>query len=162
MREYVITLIVTVSVCTLSAVITPDTEKGLSGYTRLVMGLCILCVAITPISSFIKKIYSADIKTDFLDVGTLEVGELESIYKESLDRASTAAISERLRDMICSNISVNKEDIVVFFELCDKESNGEVKKVTVLLSGKALVVDPRRVTEYVGGILDCECVIAYG
>ena len=161
MREYVITLIVTASVCTLASALTPDTERGLSGYTKLVAGLCILCVAISPISSFIERIYSAELNTDFSYIGGLDSYELEGIYKASLDNASVSEISERLEGMICSSIGVNEEDIEVFLELYERESNKGISKVTVVLSGKAMLVDPREITDYVYELLGCECEVAY-
>ena len=161
MSEYIITLIVTASLCSIASALTPDTERGLSGYTKLVAGLCILCVAISPISSFIEKIYSADLNTDFSYFGGLDSYELEAIYKESLDNASVSEISERLRCMICSSIGVNEEDIEIFFELYEREGSKGISKVTAVLSGKAILVDPRNITDYVYELLGCECEVAY-
>ena len=82
MREYVIALIVTLGVCSLAAIMSPEGERGLGGYIKLTVGLCVLCVAISPVSSFIEKLYSFELDFKNPDNDTELRVSLENIYED--------------------------------------------------------------------------------
>ena len=56
MREYVIVLIGSVLVCSLAVMLSPEGEKGMAQYVKLAAGLCVLCVLISPLTSFVSSI----------------------------------------------------------------------------------------------------------
>ena len=114
MKEYVITLIVTVAVCSLAVMLSPESGRGLGNYTRLAASLCILCVVISPIASFLDSLH--DLKFDAVsnNDGVGDAEKLEEIYAYMLERASGEEISERIHTMICREMDMSYDDVEVF------------------------------------------------
>ena len=161
MDEYVVSLTVTVAVCTLATMLAPG-DRGLGKYTRLIASLCILCVAISPVSSFFQNVYSINFDMAIPDAEKNNEYELENVYLNMLTAASEADLSVKIEDMICREIDASEEDIEVFAELYEVDGEGKIKKLTVMLSGKAIFTDPQMIREYLLSLFECECEIVYG
>ena len=56
------TLVGTLLISYLALMLAPEGEGGLSGYVKLVAALCVLCVAISPVSSFLRTVLDFDIE----------------------------------------------------------------------------------------------------
>ncbi len=155
------TLIVTLAVCSLAVILSPEGERGIFGYIKLSAGICVLCVAISPISSFVGSLYSLELDFDMSDKNMASLETLENIYEDMLREASGVDISEKLSVMICRDLGVKNEDIEVFVETIKEGGVSKVKKVSVVLSGKAVFGDPRKISEYIASVASCECEIVY-
>ena len=164
MKEYIITLIGTVLICSLATMLAPEDEKGMSGYVKLAASLCILCVAISPLSSFITKIANIGSGTPFFESGEVDKERFKEIYEKNLKDASAVNISETLKAMLCRNFGFETDKIDVYVELCE---DGEVylpESVSIVLwrGEGTLMTDPHKVIDYVGEMLGCRCEIVYG
>ena len=155
------TLIVTLAVCSLAVILSPEGERGIFGYIKLSAGICVLCVAISPISSFVGSLYSLELDFDMSDKNMASLETLENIYEDMLREASGVDISEKLSVMICRDLGIDREDVGVFVETIKEGGVSKVKKVSVVLSGKAVFSDPRKISEYVASVASCECEIVY-
>ena len=162
MGEYVITLTVTVAVCTLATMLSPDGERGLGKYIRLVASLCILCVAIAPLASFIGRLYYFDFDLSFIEERRAEDGELQDIYSNMISEVSEAKVSQKIANMLREEYGLSDENTEVIAELFKDGDVYKIKKLTVLLSGKAIFTDPQIIREYLISLFDCECEIVYG
>ena len=161
MKEYITTLIGSVIICSLAAMLSPEDEKGMLGYVRLAAGLCVLCVAIAPISSFLSSVLDFDVWDSFKsDVA----GELEynGVYEQSLLDASEASISDGLQAMLCRDFKLENDDIEVSVELYKENEECKVESVTVIFFGGAFFTDPHEVISYIDELLGCRCEIIYG
>ena len=160
MSGYVITLIGTVIICSLAAMLAPE-ENGMLGYVKLAAGLCILCVAISPITSFVETVDGLFESDGFLsDIWGAE--ELDGIYENGLIGVSEASVSEGLRDMICREFELKADEIEVSVKLSEKDGECVAEGVTVILvSGRAIITDPHEVIAYVERVLECRCEIIY-
>lgn len=162
MSGYITTLIGTVIICTLAAMLTPE-ENGMLGYVKLAAGLCVLCVAIAPLASFIQAVQSFPSGDSFFEDSTGGENNFNQIYEESLLGASEESISEGLRGMICREFKLSSDEIEVFVKLKQTEG-GECKteSATVMfVGGKAILTNPHDVIDYVTELLDCRCEIIY-
>ena len=161
MKEYVITLIGTVIICSLASMLAPE-EKGMLGYVKLAAGLCVLCVAISPLASFAREALEFDVGRSFLD-GDDESENLNGIYEGSLLGASETSVSEGLRVMICREFGLDSDEIEVSVTLSGEGEEYKPSRATVVLgSGKAIFADPHEIADYVTALLGCSCEIIYG
>ena len=161
MNGYITTLIGTVIICSLAAMLTPE-ENGMVGYVKLAAGLCVLCVAISPITSFVEAIDDFSIENGIVEGDDVEIN-FEEIYNQSIVGASEESISQGLRDMICREFELDSDEIEVAVKLKD-DGHGEYKteRATVVFAGgKAILTNPHEVIDYVTGLLGCSCEIIY-
>ena len=164
MREYIIRLIVTVLICSLATMLAPEDEKGMSSYVKLAASLCILCVVISPLISFITKISNIGSETPFFESGEANEERFKEIYDKSLQGASAYNVSEALKAMICREFGFQSDKIDVYVELCEEGEICLPKSVSVVLwrGEGTLMTDPHKVIDYVNEILGCRCEIIYG
>ena len=167
MKGYVMMLIGTVLICSVALMIIPEGKIG--KYVRLAGALCVLCVSISPLSSFIEALSGIDgnsLPDIIFGEGVLGDGEGElspsDVYEENLMSASSENISLALRSMICREIKVDAENIEVYVELIEGEEEYLPQKVSVVLYGSAVLTDPHLIEEYIDTLLGCECEIIYG
>ena len=159
MQGYVITLIGTVIICSLATMLAPE-ENGMLGYVKLAAGLCVLCVAIAPLSSFAREMFDFRLDGGFVADGEGDKNKWSEIYEGSLISASEESISEGLSAMICREFGLSGEEIDVSVKL---SGEGKAQRATVTLaSGKAIFADPHRLIDYVTELLGCGCEIIYG
>ena len=160
MNNYIITLIGTVIVCSLAAMLAPE-EGGMLGYVKLAAGLCVLCVAISPLTSFTLRAIDLDFGAGFLEDGGAD--KLGEIYEGSILGASEESASISLRAMICRDFDLQSDEIEVRVYLSDKGGEYTAQSVTVaLVGGKAIFTDPHELIDYVTATLGCNCEIIYG
>ena len=162
MNDYIITLIGTVLVCSLAAMLAPE-ESGMLGYVKLAAGLCVLCVAIAPLTSFIREATELSIGEGFLDIESGENGKFGEIYEGSILGASEESASLGLRAMICRDFGLDSDEVEVRVHLSDTGKEYKAQSVTVaLVGGKAIFTDPHEIIAYVTETLGCNCEIIYG
>ncbi len=160
MKQYVMTLIITAAVCSLSLILTPEGEKGIGGYTRLVASLCVLSVAISPVASFIDALHELKIG-DFVSDTSQNRELLEKIYGDTLCEANEAEIAKNIEELLCREFDAKRGDIRAYAELSLHEGEYKLSSVTLLLSGGGITKDPHEIKEYVSKLLSCECEIVY-
>jgi hypothetical protein len=155
--EYFSTVIGVAVVCSLCTVISPDAEVS---YVKLIGGLCILCVLISPLSSFIGDAVNYIEDESFFEemYGDVYVFEnVEDIFDRALADASKSEIERCLESMLCHTFEIREQEIEVYVSL--EESS--VSDVSVVLSGKAVFTDPHGIIEYIEETLACRCEIVY-
>ena len=160
MVEYVMTLIVTAAVCSLSLILAPEGERGAGGYVRLVASLCVLSVAISPVSSFIVALKDSEMG-DLSSYVSQSKEELCGIYEEVIVGANERDVSASLEALVCRELGIREEDIEVFAELSFDKEEYYVCGASIALSGRAVAKDPREIKDYVKNLLSCECEIVY-
>ncbi len=161
MNGYITTLIGTVIICSLAAMLTPE-ENGMLGYVKLAAGLCVLCVAIAPLTSFIGSVMNFEAGDGFFGDGSGSENNFSEIYEESLLGAGQTSASDGLKIMICREFGLSSDEIEVSVKLKDEGEEFLPDSATVVLvGGKAILTDPHDVINYVTGLLGCRCEIIY-
>lgn len=165
MKEYVLTLIGSALICSLTSMIAPEGKLG--KYIAFAGTLCILCVSISPIYSFISDILGAEAD----DLAEYIFGEYDrsdedegllDVYEENLMYMGADNMSQGLKSMLCRDMGIKADDIEVYVELIETEEKFIPKKVSVVLYKSAVFYDPREISEYVNSLLGCACEIIYG
>lgn len=164
MKEYVIVLIGSVLVCSFAVMLAPENEKGVVQYVKFAAGLCVLCVLISPLTSFISSLSVLIDQNRFFDSDGSELEGFDKIYNESLLDASGEEISKGVENMLCREFGLKNDKIDIYVELCEGEDGYLPENVTVILwqSSETLFVDPHKIIEYINELLDCRCEIIYG
>ena len=165
MKEYAMTLIGSALVCSLVFMIAPEGKLG--KYINLAGALCILCVAVSPIYSFVSSISGADgeglyeyIFGEYLAEGEDEV--FLEVYENNLMAMGAENMSVALESLLCRETGVGADEIEVYVELRSGEDEFLAKRVRVVLYGSAVFIEPREISGYIESLLGCECEIIYG
>ena len=165
MKEYVLTLIGAVLVCSLVSMIAPEGKLG--KYVTFAGALCILCIAVSPVYSFVSGISG----TDHTDIAEFIFGEYNSdeenevfldVYEDNLLEVGAENMSGALKIMLCRDMKLDAEHIEVYVELVEGEDKFLVSGVSVVLYDAAIFCDPEELSEYIDSLLGCECEIIYG
>ena len=165
MKEYVLTLIGSALVCSLVSMIAPEGKLG--RYITFAGALCILCVAVSPIYSFVSGISGADAE----DLADYIFGEYDrdeenevflDVYEKNLMEMGAENMSGALKSMLCREMRLDAEHIEVYVELFEGEDKFLVSGVSVVLYDSAVFCDPREIREYIDSLLGCKCEILSG
>ena len=164
MTTYLTTLITASLTISLVTLLSPQGERaGIAKHMRLLTGLFLICLLISPMCRIIEELYNAD-------GGTLQIPGIEQdqpskdSYQEQLDQAmrqaSTSYFTQMLTQMIESQFAISEGNIRCTVEWDRNEETSIPKRITVVLSGKAIWKDPREIEAFVTNLIGCECVSA--
>lgn len=162
MREYLITLLCIGSICGLAEMLAPSGKNGgLAKHLKLVCALSVLCVVAAPIGAFLGELKQG--KVDIF--GDLDLDVTEQEYKETfigyLEEYNADTISLALKDRICVEFDIKKEDIDVRTQLITEDEKCTIENITVALGVGAISKDPYAIAEFVENVVGCDCVIIY-
>jgi hypothetical protein len=80
--------------------------------------------------------------------------------QDALDNASRDYFEGMLTQTLCNEFNIVEDELRVRVEWSGEGENLRPKKVTVILSGKAIWKNPAKIEEYVSSLLGCACVSA--
>lgn len=86
------------------------------------------------------------------EIGTDEA-DYEAVLQDAVARRSKAELEAGLYEVLEQHFEIEKEDARVTVAL---EKDGSLRRVSVILSGKALTVDPDEIEAAIVALLDCE------
>ena len=160
-KAYVLSIFTTALLITVVDILAPTgTGNGLSRHLKLVASLVFVCILISPTVSLVAKL------RDFAN-GNWEFdmdGDMKDHYssdlQNALDEASKEYFEEMLKQTLCKEFEITEENLRVRVEWGDDGENLRPKKVTVILSGKAIWKNPAKIEEYVSSLLNCDCASA--
>lgn len=154
MKSYLISLAAVAAVAALAGLIAP--EGGKQTGLRLVTGLCVLLVVVTPIVSGVRALTDPDFSS--FSFGDSKAEEYESIFADGIREAGGAYLAERLCEALASRYSCPASDFAVRFSF---SGNGEeVTAVLVLLRGRAVFLNTYDLEEYVAELFSCPVTTA--
>ena len=160
-KAYVLSIFATALLITVVDILAPTgSNSGLSKYLKFVMSLVFVCILISPTISLANR---------FLEIanGDWELnieGDVEDYYsselQDALDNASKDYFEDMLTLTLCKEFDILEDDLRVRVEWTSENENLHPKKVTIILSGKAIWKNPANIEEYVSSLLGCDCVSA--
>lgn len=158
-KAYILSIFATALLITVADILAPS-GGGASKHLKLVTSLAFICVLISPTVSLAERL------KEFAN-GNWELGieeDIEDHYssqlQNALDDASFAYFEGMLKQTLCEQFAIAEDDLRVRVEWTGEDTEVRPKKVTVILSGKAIWKDPAKIEEYVTSLLDCDCVSA--
>ena len=158
-KTYLLSIFATALFITVVDILAPS-GSGLSKYLKLTSSLVLVCILIAPTVSWaqrLKEIANGDWSFSI-------EGEIEDSYsselQNALDNASFAYFEGMLKQTLCQEFTIAEDDLRLRVDWDGSGENVRPKKVTVILSGKAIWKDPAKIEGYVTSLLDCDCVSA--
>lgn len=128
-----------------------DEGKGTKRFLRILVSLAVLLLLLRPFLSFLG---SAE---GFFEGEVGAIGAPDTDYSEVLQdavaRRSKEELAAGLRDFLQQQFGIEREDAEVIVSL---EKDGSLRRVSVILSGKALLTDPDEIEAAIVELLGCE------
>ena len=128
-----------------------DGNKGTKRFLRILVSLAVLLLLLQPFLSFLgsaEGFFSGEVG----EIGTGEA-DYEAVLQDAVARRSKAELEAGLYEVLEQHFEIEKEDARVTVAL---EKDGSLRRVSVILSGKALTVDPDEIEAAIVALLDCE------
>ena len=145
----------------------PDgVRKGLKNHVKLIGVLSLLCILISPATTFIESLghlVSGDASIIFGELRKEELyDKYEEIYESCLDGSYGENVGAAVKDSLFARFGIKKENCRVLTELSDSDGDGvrTPEKITVILSGEDRFRDPEKIMEFVWEIFGCESTVA--
>ena len=130
-------------------------------YIRVITALCLLCIVIKPVGSFLEVLSSLlQDGMESLDEGLAVRDEYEAILEGQIE----SVVRDELRAAICDEMSERFSigNCEVGASLVRKDGVLSVDRVVITLFGKDVFKNPYEIEEYFSDLLDCECIVTVG
>ena len=160
-KTYLLSIFTTALLITVVDILAPSSAgSGLSKHLKLVLSFVFVCVLISPTVSLAEHLL------EFAN-GNWEFGVEEDVENQyanelqnALDDASKEYFEGMLTQTLCKEFEIADGDLRTHVEWTGESENLRPKKVTVILSGKAIWKDAGKMEAYVTSLLGCDCVSA--
>ncbi len=143
---------VCVAAAILELTVPGEARGGTKTMLRLLVVFTVLVMILTPLFSFLRGNDLEEIASLFEEKEEL-AQKYEEIFEETLASGSAADLSVLLSELLAREYGIAREDARVVVSL---DEGGELRLVSVYLSGKALLVDPQEIQEMLAAKLGCE------
>ena len=165
LSEYIYSIVSVAAAIGIACAVAPEgTGGGIKKHMKLLCALCFLCVLIGPLTSVLDNLknafgelggYTADEESEIRE-------KYERIYNEYLEGGYGENVEEAVKALLTARFGMPEGDVRATVKFADKNGDGinEVEKITVILSGKAVFVDPASIKACIGETFDAECVCA--
>ena len=130
-------------------------------YIRMITALCLLCIVIKPVGSFLETLPS------LLQDGMESLGEglaARDEYEAILEGQIEGVVRDELCAAICDELSdhFSIRNCEVGASLVRTDGALSVGRVVITLLGKDIFKNPYEIEKYFGDLLDCECIVTVG
>ena len=140
----------------------PDDGSGVRRALDFCLSLCLLVAIVTPMGGMLKNAGEAIDGSVFESVlPEAEIPSGEAVLA-LLEEESQRMIEERIEELVCKSFELDGENVAVTASVSVTESGVSLETVTVWLSGRALLTDPREIERLISEYTDAKCEIVGG
>ena len=122
---------------------------------RLLVVLTVLVLVLLPLFSFLQDANPEDVAGLFEDEAT-DSTYYEGIFHSTVASGSAADLSQGLLEWLTREYGISRENARVLVELDDE---GALLRVSVYLSGEALLIDPQMIEDALEKKLLCDVTV---
>ena len=162
MQAFITSLISAALAVVILSILSPTgTANGIAKHVHLLSALFLIVVTISPVKELITGLHDlANGDLTFPEIEIPDQNESEELLQSVLDGAAQEYFSDSLTALLEREFEIEQGDIrcKTVWEIVDMVA--KPKKITVLLSGKAIWKNPSPIEAYVENLLGCECVTA--
>lgn len=162
MKVYFLTLFSASLIAALIGLLTPEgKDGGLLKVVKLLTSLFLVCVLISPVKSMVSGCRS--LADGNFSLPGEEDSDADALRREASERLSAASkeyFVQRLTKMLEEKFSVEPGQLRCVVRFGGAEDALYPEKVTVILSGRAIWLDPEPIETYVRSLLNCVCETA--
>ena len=162
MHQYIMGLVGAAAIIGIAENLLPSGAKS-TPYIKLIAGLCLLCLAIGPVSMALDSLPELVTgRVEELAEGGEDVarGEYESILNGQLEAAVREQLCTAIERQLVEKFRVTSCEVGV--ELRADTEGMEPVRVMITLMGRDIFRDPYVIEAYIGDLLECECVVVIG
>ena len=105
-------------------------------YVHLLAALTVLVMLAQPLLSLVQS--GSNLFSGKLPESTVET-DYEAVFRDAVTKRSTAELEKGLHALLSEQYGIAQEDATLYFTF---DADGTLTQVRVILSGKALLVDP--------------------
>lgn len=162
MKQYLMSLFVLALCCAVVELLSPEGEGGgIARHIRLLVGLCLLCVAIAPLTAYVAQGISPlealeGAVDEWLDKSEHSGEDFEARWEEQSEALDLTVAAETVAEMIEEHFSLAAADCRVSLTT---DGQGELVEVRVALTGRAIWTDARAIQEMIDELLGCGCTV---
>lgn len=164
MRIYIYYVICIAAISGIVLMIAPEgVRSGIKKHIKLICSLCLLCVMINPISELLGAIENiGDIENDLGGPKNELESMYESIYEGNVESNYIGSIGISVKEKLLDEFSISQNECRVEVSFYDADGDGlrEPERITVILSGRSVFQDPRKIEAYIEKLYNCKCVCA--
>ena len=163
MKEYVITLVSVSIICGIIQTLAPESAgDALRKYVKLASSLCLLCMILAPVSSFVVEVREngLDIGEKWFDSEKAEE-KYEEVYKESIGQYTAAELEEICEKEAAERFGIERSIFDISVLVVSENENLGVDRAVLSLHKTTDKNDPRDIAEFISSMLSCECEIIY-
>lgn len=160
MKDYFFTLIGASLCVMLVSLLSPP--GGSAKYVRLLTALFLICVIVSPVGGWIENIRDlANGDIPLPEWGTTTDEDAKEELQNTLGSASKTYFLQSLTQMLESEFSISAGEIRCSAVWREAEDGQTVPaEIHVLLSGRAIWKDPKKIEAYIYELLGCACIVA--
>ncbi|MBQ3483373.1 MAG: stage III sporulation protein AF [Clostridia bacterium] len=137
MRAWIISLFAAVLAVSLLELLLPERGgRSTRRYVHLLTALVLLVMLAQPLLSLVRG--GSDFLSGELPEGTVQT-DYEAIFRDAVTHRSRQELEKGLHALLLEQYGIATEDATLFFTF---DADGTLTQVRVILSGKALLVDP--------------------
>ncbi len=161
MKAYLMGLLLASLAAALVGILTPEGERGGIGkHMRLLTSLFLICVLIVPLKGAIEGIRSFLSGEWSLPGNEAENPDYADRVEEALDAASEAYFVQMLVQTLTEEFSISPDDVRCTVSWEKENEAFRPREVRIILSGRAIWQDPRKLEEFTENLLGCPCITA--
>lgn len=163
MREYIIGLFALALCCAVVELLSPEGEGGgIARHIKLMTGLCLLCVLVTPVVSFLRAGIDLPSRleaalSDWLAIRDQADEDFNDRWQEEYEQLDVTFASQTITVMLQDEFSIAEGDICV--EVMPNADQTRISHVRVALSGRAIWQNTHEIEQYIEKTFGCECTI---
>lgn len=163
MNTYLLQILTLALLCGLLEMLVPAGERdGLRRSVRLLAGLCLLCLMLTPLREAREFFSFSDLHLWAEEMEKQTQQDYERLMTEKLTAVTAAQVEEEIYDMLCDRFDLSREMCKVTLAFDSGPERLAVRQVWVSLRGTAVLLDPRQIETAVTAVLDCPCTVSVG
>ena len=147
---------------TLVGMLYPDDGTGVRRALDLCLSLCLLVAVVTPLGGMLRDAGELIDENVFESVVPEAETSADGAVSALLAEESQRLIGERIEELVCNSFELDGEKVAVTASVSVTESGVELDRVTVWLSGAALLTDPREIKAFIAEYTDADCEIVGG
>ena len=159
MKEYFLSIALSSVLVSVISLLCPH-GKGLEKAFRTTVAVVMILVIFSPITRALAGLDKLDL--DGFDGIFDEEGseQLTDKFAESFERYGADYVNAAIRSDVCNALGVKESNCRALASFKMQEGALCPKKITVILSGKAIWHDPHEIEDYVEEKYGCECAVA--
>ncbi len=162
MAQYVYAWITVAVLAVLSELLLPGGKSGkMAGHMRFLAGLCVLIALLPVIKDGVIRLRDMAEGNYELALPEGEKGDYEACFRENLAHLTQEQYEAWVYDTLQREFSIGQENCIAEVSVED-HGNGVpvITAVSIRLSGKAILKDPRRIESRISTALSAPCTVS--